>query len=313
MKKYKYCGFTLIELLAVIVILSIIALIATPIVLNIIEDTKVSSIKTSSELYMNAVELSLGRAGIDNVDISTCKVENKILKCGDKEYKIEIKVEHPDEVEIKATQSGKIYTAMKRDNYCIMIKEGENSLSYKKIVNIVKDSNNEITNNNCTLDPYTSENCFAFDGTTGTITDYYNYENNGKKQNECPRDVLIPSKINNIEVTTIGNSAFRNKNITSVEIPSSVVTVDGAAFMNNDIVNLKLSDGLTTINQSAFNDNEITTVEIPNSVTTIGPYAFTNNNITNVTIKNKQENVILGSKAFGTFDTTNIVWDYLEQ
>ena len=33
-------GFTLIELLAVIVILAIIALIATPIVLNIIEDTK---------------------------------------------------------------------------------------------------------------------------------------------------------------------------------------------------------------------------------------------------------------------------------
>ena len=35
----KKGGFTLIELLAVIVILAIIALIATPIVLNIINDT----------------------------------------------------------------------------------------------------------------------------------------------------------------------------------------------------------------------------------------------------------------------------------
>ena len=33
-------GFTLIELLAVIVILAIIALIATPIIINIIEDSK---------------------------------------------------------------------------------------------------------------------------------------------------------------------------------------------------------------------------------------------------------------------------------
>ena len=36
-------GFTLIELLAVIVILAIIALIATPIVLNIIADSKENS------------------------------------------------------------------------------------------------------------------------------------------------------------------------------------------------------------------------------------------------------------------------------
>ena len=36
-------GFTLIELLAVIVILAIIALIATPIVINIIEDSKKNS------------------------------------------------------------------------------------------------------------------------------------------------------------------------------------------------------------------------------------------------------------------------------
>ncbi len=48
-------GFTLIELLAVIVILAIIALIATPIALDIIDDIKKSSIKRSSELYMDGV------------------------------------------------------------------------------------------------------------------------------------------------------------------------------------------------------------------------------------------------------------------
>ena len=49
-------GFTLIELLAVIVILAIIALIATPIILKIIDDSKEESNKRSVEMYAKAVE-----------------------------------------------------------------------------------------------------------------------------------------------------------------------------------------------------------------------------------------------------------------
>ena len=49
-------GFTLIELLAVIVILAIIALIATPIILGIINDTKKEASKRSVEMYAKAVE-----------------------------------------------------------------------------------------------------------------------------------------------------------------------------------------------------------------------------------------------------------------
>ena len=48
-------GFTLIELLAVIVILAIIALIATPIILNIIEDSRVESKKRSIDNYAHAL------------------------------------------------------------------------------------------------------------------------------------------------------------------------------------------------------------------------------------------------------------------
>ena len=49
-------GFTLVELLAVIVILAVIALIATPIVLSIINDTKESAVIRSAEMYVGAVE-----------------------------------------------------------------------------------------------------------------------------------------------------------------------------------------------------------------------------------------------------------------
>ena len=49
-------GFTLIELLAVIVIITIIALISTPIILGVIEKVELSSIESSALGYINAVE-----------------------------------------------------------------------------------------------------------------------------------------------------------------------------------------------------------------------------------------------------------------
>ena len=54
--KEKNKGFTLVELLAVIVILALIALIATPIILNVINDAKKQAAKDSVYGYMDAVE-----------------------------------------------------------------------------------------------------------------------------------------------------------------------------------------------------------------------------------------------------------------
>lgn len=52
-------GFTLIELLAVIVVLAIIALIATPMVLNIIDEAKKGAAKNSAYAYIHAVEMKI--------------------------------------------------------------------------------------------------------------------------------------------------------------------------------------------------------------------------------------------------------------
>jgi len=49
-------GFTLIELLAVIIILAIIALIATPIVLDIVDDAKKSVANTEARMIVDGVE-----------------------------------------------------------------------------------------------------------------------------------------------------------------------------------------------------------------------------------------------------------------
>lgn len=59
MKKNNKKGFTLIELLAVIVILAIIGLIATPVILGIVNNVKEFSMLRSSDMYLDSLELSI--------------------------------------------------------------------------------------------------------------------------------------------------------------------------------------------------------------------------------------------------------------
>ena len=58
-------GFTLIELLAVIVVLAIIALIATPIVMNTIKKAKEGANERSIENYKRTVEQAFMNARVD--------------------------------------------------------------------------------------------------------------------------------------------------------------------------------------------------------------------------------------------------------
>ena len=61
----KNKGFTLIELLAVIVILAIIALIATPVILGIIEDARTSARKESAKLVLSSAKLAYSTASVN--------------------------------------------------------------------------------------------------------------------------------------------------------------------------------------------------------------------------------------------------------
>ena len=61
----KKRGFTLVELLAVIVILAIIALIATPIILGVIETSKKGAAENSALGYTEAVEKQIARNLLD--------------------------------------------------------------------------------------------------------------------------------------------------------------------------------------------------------------------------------------------------------
>lgn len=84
----KRKGFTLIELLAVIVILAIIALIATPIILNMINDAKKSAAKDSAYGYIAGIEnyMALAQSGVSQVyDKNKLPGKDETLECFDKD------------------------------------------------------------------------------------------------------------------------------------------------------------------------------------------------------------------------------------
>ncbi len=130
----------------------------------------------------------------------------------------------------------------------------------------------------------------TFDKATGTVTD-------------CDTSVTaanIPSKIDGVAVTSIGNRAFIDctslasitipnsitnigieafrdcEKLTSVTIPSAVQTIRGRAFWGcTSLTSVTLANGVTSIGDSAFADcTSLTSITIPGSVTSISNGAF---------------------------------------
>ena len=69
MKLKNKKGFTLIELLAVIVVLAIIALIATPIVMNTIKNAKKGAAERTADNYIKQVETAVAESRIDGTKV----------------------------------------------------------------------------------------------------------------------------------------------------------------------------------------------------------------------------------------------------
>jgi len=62
-------GFTLVELLGVMIILTVLSLIITPVVITLIDEAEVGAELRSAELYINAVEHDLASSKLDGINV----------------------------------------------------------------------------------------------------------------------------------------------------------------------------------------------------------------------------------------------------
>jgi len=136
---------------------------------------------------------------------------------------------------------------------------------------------------------------FTFDSESGTII---GYDDSG------PKNVTIPSAINDIKVTAIGKNAFRGKQLTSVSILTSITSIGEGAFADNQLTNVTMLDSVIIIGVSAFEYNQLETITLPNSAIIIGDTAFAYNRLTSVTIGSSVASI--GREAFAVNQLSSI-------
>jgi len=129
----------------------------------------------------------------------------------------------------------------------------------------------------------------TLDDGTLAITAYNGYD----------ADVVIPAQIGGVQVTMIGERAFRdNSRITSVVIPEGVTSIGKSAFSwAEKMTSIQLPSTLKTIGESAFNWSGLTSVTLPEGLTSIGESAFNaNKKLTQITLPASLTDI--GSYAF---------------
>ena len=192
----KNKGFTLVELLAVIVILALIALIATPIILNVINDAKKQAAKDSAYGYMDAVEKY----------IVSSELEDKSIKDGT--YSVEdlnsmgvnVKGSTPDNGTIKIeSKTVKSYN-LGIDGYYITKDKVEKVSTTKKIENGTAVYYNPVSGEKCK-----SSEAVSTPGTKGGCMKWYVF--NDKEGNATVNVILDHNTTANVAWNSAGNNS----------------------------------------------------------------------------------------------------------
>jgi len=122
-------------------------------------------------------------------------------------------------------------------------------------------------------------------------------------------NVVIPAKLYNVNVTVIGNEAFKNCGIVTLIIPDTVTEIGYGAFYGNNLERITIGRGIKVIKGGiaqgrievselgAFEGNKsLTEIFIPDTVTEIGARAFKDCGLKSVTIGKGV--TIIGESAF---------------
>lgn len=90
-------------------------------------------------------------------------------------------------------------------------------------------------------------------------------------------EIIIPSVYEGKKVTSIGDSAFMDKEIASIEIPASITKIGKSSFKfcrQLSVVSFEKDSKLNLIDDYAFDQSALASISIPSRVITIGSYAF---------------------------------------
>ncbi len=170
----KRKGFTLIELLAVIVVLAIIALIATPVILGVIEKSKKGAAEQSALGYIDAVEMQVS---LNSLDLEKEDIKDGVYTVSQlKKLEVSIKGQSPsDESWVKVKNGRAVAYSLKFGRYTITLDENNNKVIEKDGEVINKPSNNNTTNPDNPDDNNNKYKVYS----NGTAV-YYNPETNSK-------------------------------------------------------------------------------------------------------------------------------------
>ena len=195
--KEKNKGFTLVELLAVIVILALIALIATPIILNVINDAKKQAAKDSAYGYMDAVEKYIVSSELEDKSIQdrTYSVE-ELNSMG-----VSVKGSTPDNGNIEIKNSSVKSYDIGIDGYVVSNGEVKKASTTKEIKNGTAVYYNPVYGEKC--NDYTEANSKT--GTKSGCMKWYVF--NDKEGNATVNVILDHNTTANVAWNSTGNNS----------------------------------------------------------------------------------------------------------
>jgi hypothetical protein len=120
------------------------------------------------------------------------------------------------------------------------------------------------------------------------------------------KDIVIPAELKGKPVVGIGENAFRDKGLTSVILPETMLSIIFSAFENNKIKTLTIPGKARSILGSAFASNQITSLIIPGSVIEIGDSAFKSNELASLTLEAGKDKRIIEGRAFESNKLTEL-------
>ena len=339
MRKKKN-AFTLIELLAVIVILAVILVISIPRILDVIDESKLDSFKSTAQLIADSAEKKYVTNKLNNIDEEiTC---DKVAKISSKDYEYcFVKIDNEGKATVTIEGKGKfkdlaicngtkisveLSDTCSTDSSYFYYQEVEDGIliggyeagipnvtvkdegKCKKYMMSDKQENapEEIATTLCSgnsLNGVTLQRIVS-----GGFIPSTDYEEAGLEVTIKPFNkivnVIIPGSINDKKVVAIGGFAFDSKQLISVVIPNTVTSIGNSAFSNNKLTTVTIPNSVISIGEGAFSSNQLTTATIPGSVTSIGNSAFSSNQLTTVTIPNSVTSI--GFYAFSSNQLTSV-------